>query len=258
MNTDLPEPGAIEAVQSPRPAAREIMVRVRGTVQGVGFRPFVHRVATRLALSGWVRNDRQGVLLRVAGSPARIEELERALRDEAPAAAHICSVTELPPDPALPGTGVGFTIADSDETGEVEAAIPPDLALCPACRAELQDPADRRYRYPFINCTQCGPRYAIVEALPYDRPGTTMRAFRMCPACQAEYDDPSSRRFHAQPNACPQCGPRVTYTPVAGSPVQDEAAIEHAAQDLAAGRVVAVKGVGGYHLLVDATSGRSQ
>ncbi|MBL9209154.1 MAG: carbamoyltransferase HypF [Opitutaceae bacterium] len=254
VNADRPEIGAVEPAPPPRPAAREILLRVRGTVQGVGFRPFVHRVATRLALSGWVRNDRQGVLLRVAGSPARIEELERALRDEAPAAAHVCSVTELPPDPALPAAGVGFTIADSDETGAVEAAIPPDLALCPACRAELLDPADRRHRYPFINCTQCGPRYAIVEALPYDRPGTTMRVFRMCPACQAEYDDPASRRFHAQPNACARCGPRVTYTSVGGSSVQDDAAIARAAQDLAAGRIVAVKGVGGYHLLVDATS----
>lgn len=254
VNADVPDDLLTEPWLTPRPAAREILLRVRGTVQGVGFRPFVHRVATRLALSGWVRNDRQGVLLRVAGSPTRIEELERALRDEAPAAAHVHSVTEVPPDPDLPGIGVGFTIADSDETGDVEAAIPPDLALCPACRDELQDPADRRYRYPFINCTQCGPRYAIVEALPYDRPGTTMRAFRMCPACQAEYDDPSSRRFHAQPNACARCGPRVTYTPVGGSAVEADAAIERAAQDLAAGRIVAVKGVGGYHLLVVATN----
>jgi len=166
----------------------------------------------------------------------------------------VLSVTELAPDPAWPVPGPGFAIVASDETGAVEAAIPPDLALCADCRAELRHPADRRYRYPFINCTQCGPRYSIVEALPYDRPGTTMQAFRMCPACQAEYDDPASRRFHAQPNACPDCGPRVSYTAPAGPPVHHDAAIERAAQDLAAGRIVAVKGVGGYHLLVDATN----
>ncbi len=240
---------------APTEVTTDIVLRVRGTVQGVGFRPFVHRVATRLGLSGWVRNDRQGVLIRAVGPPERVGALEHALREELPPAAHILTITELPGDPALPRAGASFLILDSDATGPVEAAVPPDLALCPDCRAELRDPADRRFRYPFINCTQCGPRYSIVEALPYDRPQTTMRSFRMCPECQAEYDDPSSRRFHAQPNACPQCGPQVSLIDAHGAMLaRGNEAILAAAQRIIAGGIVAVKGVGGYHLWVDATN----
>jgi hydrogenase maturation protein HypF len=239
----------------PTEVTTDIVLRVRGTVQGVGFRPFVHRVATRLGLAGWVRNDRQGVLIRAAGPPEKVGALECALREELPSAAHILSVAELPCDPDLPRASAPFLILGSDGTGPVEAAIPPDLALCADCRAELRDPADRRFRYPFINCTQCGPRYSIVEALPYDRPQTTMRAFRMCPACQAEYDDPASRRFHAQPNACPQCGPQVSLADAHGALIaRGDEAILAAARRINAGGIVAVKGVGGYHLLVDATS----
>lgn len=233
----------------------DLLLRVRGTVQGVGFRPFVHRAATRLGLAGWVRNDRQGVLIRVAGPEARVRALAQALREELPAAARILAITEQPADLALPGAKDEFLIIESDDAGPVEASIPADLALCAECRAELADPANRRYRYPFINCTQCGPRYSIIEALPYDRPETTMRAFRMCPACRSEYDDPASRRFHAQPNACARCGPRVVLTDADGAELAfDDDAIQRAAQRVAVGEIVAVKGVGGYHLLADATN----
>lgn len=233
----------------------DILIRVRGTVQGVGFRPFVHRIATRLQIGGWVRNDCQGVLIRAVGPGEKIAALEQALRDELPAAAHVLAIEERAVDPDMPAASGLFAILESDASGEVEASIPPDLALCAACRSELGDPADRRYRYPFINCTQCGPRYSIVEALPYDRPKTTMRAFRMCPACQAEYDDPASRRFHAQPNACPACGPGVRLTNVDGTAsIAGDAAVREAAQRLASGQIVAIRGIGGYHLLADATN----
>lgn len=233
----------------------DLLLRVRGTVQGVGFRPFVHRLASRLGLTGWVRNDSSGVLIRLAGPAEKVEAFEGALRTELPPAAHLLVIAEEAPDPTLPGAGTEFTIIESVSAGPVEPSLPPDLVICAACRAELSNPADRRFRYPFINCTQCGPRYSIVEALPYDRPKTTMRAFRMCPECQAEYDDPSSRRFHAQPNACPRCGPHVALTVGDGHELaRDSTAIEQAAGRIAAGQIVAVKGVGGYHLLADATN----
>lgn len=236
-------------------ATCDLLLRVRGTVQGVGFRPFVHRIATRLQLGGWVRNDVQGVLIRVAGPEERVHAFECALRDELPPAAHVLTITEQAADPTLPAAGAEFLILGSDGEGEVIASVPPDLALCSACRAELFEPGDRRYRYPFINCTQCGPRYSIIEALPYDRPKTTMRAFRMCAACAGEYDDPTSRRFHAQPNACPRCGPRLVLTDLGGIQLaQEDAAIEQAARRLRGGEIIAVKGIGGYHLLVDATN----
>lgn len=233
----------------------DLLLRLRGTVQGVGFRPFVHRVATRLGLAGWVRNDAHGVLVRLAGPAEKIEAFEAALREELPPATHLLTVAEEAPGGELPDVGAGFAILDSAGAGPLDVSLPPDLAICPACWAELLDPQDRRHRYPFINCTQCGPRYSIVEALPYDRPRTTMRAFRMCAECQAEYDDPASRRFHAQPNACPRCGPRIQLTSGDGSELaRDDEAIREAASRIAGGAIVAVKGVGGYHLLADATS----
>jgi hydrogenase maturation protein HypF len=195
------------------------------------------------------------VLIRAVGTAEKIAALEQALRDELPPAAHVLAIEEQVIGPELPSANGVFAILESDAAGEVEAAIPPDLALCAACRAELGNPADRRYRYPFINCTQCGPRYSIVEALPYDRPNTTMRAFRMCPECQAEYDNPASRRFHAQPNACSICGPSVWLTSVDGAELAaGDDAVEQAAQRIASGQIVAVQGIGGYHLLVDATN----
>jgi len=237
------------------PASSDMVLRVRGVVQGVGFRPFVHRVATRLGLRGWVRNDSEGVLIRAAGPALAVTELVRALRAEAPPAARVREVEARPAGEADQGPAASFTIAPSGPGGlAVSTAVPPDLALCADCRGELLDPRDRRHRYPFINCTQCGPRYSILERLPYDRPNTTMRAFRMCPACAAEYADGGCRRFHAQPNACPACGPRIALRAASGVEIEGEVALVGAVAVLSRGGVLAVKGIGGYHLMVDAAS----
>ena len=232
----------------------DVLLRVRGIVQGVGFRPFVQRAASRLSVRGWVRNDPQGVLIRAVGAARAVNSLMGALRSEAPPAARVSAVEPHRPDAGAAPAGAGFEIVASATAGlPVTAAIPPDLALCADCRAELLDPQDRRHGYPFINCTQCGPRYSILENLPYDRPRTTMRAFRLCPECRAEYDDPLDRRFHAQPNACPACGPRLQLTNPDGSVLLErEAALGAAAALLRDGLILAVKGVGGYHLMVDA------
>jgi hydrogenase maturation protein HypF len=239
---------------SPGPVApADVLLRVRGIVQGVGFRPFIHRTATRLGLQGWVQNDAKGVLIRAAGSRPAIAALVRAIMADAPPAAKVQGVQEEPVEAAGALPAEGFAILPSGAAEmSVATAIPPDLALCPECRRELLDPRDRRHRYPFINCTQCGPRYSILESLPYDRPATTMRAFRMCPACRLEYSEPSSRRFHAQPNACPACGPRIELRTAAGVQSGTEAALKEAAGILCRGEILAVKGVGGYHLIVDA------
>ncbi len=239
-----------------RPRSSDVVLRVRGTVQGVGYRPFVHFMAVKLGLTGWVRNDSQGVLIRVRGDPAAIDALALALQQEAPVAARVRDVTRCAPDDATTPAGPdGFVIMPSDTTcAVVEAGAPPELALCPDCRRELLEPRNRRYRYPFLNCTQCGPRYSILESLPYDRPRTTMRAFTMCPECQREYDDPCHRRFHAQPNACPACGPQLALTDAFGRELAaGDVALNEAAAALVSGRIVAVKGLGGYHLMCDAT-----
>jgi hydrogenase maturation protein HypF len=228
-----------------------LQVRVTGTVQGVGFRPFVYRVAQDLRLSGWVRNDSAGVLAEVEGDAAALRTFCRRLVDEPPPLARVAGVrtTTIPP-----AGGSGFAIVESDPTGPADAAVSIDTAACAACLAEVDDPADRRYRYPFTNCTNCGPRYTIVRSVPYDRPATTMAGFTMCPACQAEYDDPADRRFHAQPNACPDCGPRLAWLRPDGSGRSTGgAALADAIAALTAGRIVAVKGIGGFHLAVDAT-----
>ncbi|MCX6955890.1 MAG: carbamoyltransferase HypF, partial [Verrucomicrobia bacterium] len=239
----------------PAPLTQDRLVRVKGTVQGVGFRPFVQRTAERFGVRGWVRNDARGVLIRAVGSTEAVEIFVASIVPEAPAAAVIESVEdELNLD--FSPVGEGFTIIASERpAGAVETAVPADMALCEECRRELADPTDRRYGYAFINCTQCGPRYSIIERLPYDRPQTTMRTFRMCPACDREYRAPVSRRFHAQPNACPECGPRLQFTGGDGSPLAEgEEALRRAAAALRAGGIVAVKGVGGFHLMCDATS----
>ncbi len=216
-------------------------VRVRGQVQGVGFRPHVHALARRFALTGWVLNDAAGVLLEVQG--AAVPAFLAALTDEAPPLARIDAVEALALEP-VPGEG-GFAIRDSADGGAVATGVAPDAAVCPACLAELFDPADRRYRYPFLNCTHCGPRYTITRRLPYDRPQTSMAGFPLCAACAAEYADPGDRRFHAQPTACPACGPRLSHPP--------EAILAH----IAAGRIVALKGLGGFHLVCDAANGET-
>jgi hydrogenase maturation protein HypF len=239
---------------SPNPPVTDVLIRVRGTVQGVGYRPFVHRTATQLGLAGWVRNDAEGVLIRAAGDARRVAALEEALVHSAPDAAEVTSLDESAPGTADSPAGTRFAITPSGPGGKIATAISPDLALCDDCRRELLDPANRRFRYPFINCTQCGPRYSLIERLPYDRPHTTMRGFRQCPDCQREYDDPASRRFHAEPNACPTCGPHLRLTQPDGTVLAERESALRATRDrLGSGAIVAVKGLGGYHLMCEAT-----
>ncbi|NTU79455.1 MAG: carbamoyltransferase HypF, partial [Chloroflexales bacterium] len=185
---------------------------VQGVVQGVGFRPFVYGLALRCGLGGFVRNDSAGVTIEVEGEPGALAAFARSLRDQAPPLAQIDAIEAVPLGPRGDHE---FTIAHSQAGAERRTLIAPDSALCADCLRELLDPADRRYRYPFINCTNCGPRFTIVLDVPYDRPLTTMGAFALCPACRAEYEDPLDRRFHAQPNACPACGPRLELAPLA-------------------------------------------
>ncbi|MFN2612230.1 MAG: carbamoyltransferase HypF [Solirubrobacterales bacterium] len=226
---------------------RRVRVRVEGTVQGVGFRPFVYRIATEAGLGGWVLNDSRGVLVEAEGEGGALEEFLRRLAADAPPLALVESVNAE----ALEARGeTNFTITSSDDAGEPLALVSPDIATCEDCLAELLDPDDRRHRYPFINCTNCGPRFTIVQGVPYDRPLTTMAAFRMCEACLAEYEDPLDRRFHAQPNACPVCGPALRLADPAGRSIAEgnAAALDGVALAFAEGRIVAVKGVGGFHL----------
>jgi hydrogenase maturation protein HypF len=228
-------------------------VRVTGTVQGVGFRPFVFRHAVALGLAGFVLNDSSGVLIEVEGEPTEVTELCRLLREAPPPLARVTSVdwTTLPSD----GTFDGFRIVDSTAGRVPNVAVSVDSATCDDCLSEVDDPGDRRYGYPFTNCTNCGPRYTIVLSVPYDRPATTMAVFQMCAECQAEYDDPADRRFHAQPNACASCGPQVAFYDPAGLLLaRAGAALDAVAEALCAGLIVAVKGIGGYHLACDATN----
>jgi hydrogenase maturation protein HypF len=228
--------------------------RVQGTVQGVGFRPFVYRLALEEGLAGYVRNDEQGVLLEIQGSAASVNRFMSRLRRETPPLAVIDRVLT---DTVEPGGEAAFEILTSRHAGRPDALITPDTATCPDCLAELHDPADRRFRYPFINCTNCGPRLTIVRGVPYDRALTTMAPFAMCEDCRREYEDPSDRRFHAQPNACPRCGPRARLTDAAGLPLDLAGArdpVQAAAVRLAAGEIVALKGLGGFHLACDAAN----
>jgi hydrogenase maturation protein HypF len=226
---------------------RRVRARVDGTVQGVGFRPYVFRLASELGLRGFVLNDARGVLLEVEGERRAVQAFLERLPAEAPALAAIGSVTTEALDPG--GGEERFEIVASEARGEVDADVSPDSAICEECLAEVLDPADRRHRYPFTNCTNCGPRFTIVRGVPYDRPMTTMASFEMCERCRAEYDDPHDRRFHAQPNACPDCGPRAWLAGGRGAELfAGEDPLEAAARELAAGRILAVKGLGGFHL----------
>ena len=219
---------------------------MHGTVQGVGFRPFVYGLATELGLTGFVLNDGLGVLIEVQGSPAEIERFCASLIVDAPPLAVVVSVAD---EDLPPGAADDFTIRAS-EAGPSQAPVSPDVATCDDCLAEMNDPNDRRFGYPFINCTNCGPRFTIVEAIPYDRPYTTMHSFEMCHACRAEYEDPGDRRFHAQPIACPDCGPRLILSTSAES--LDRDALAEIADMISRGCLVAIKGLGGYHLACDA------
>ncbi len=246
MALSLPTP--IPASRSGR--IRRLRVVVRGAVQGVGFRPFVYHLAARLGLSGWVENAPEGALIEAEGTLPRLRTFLKLLPRELPAPAAVASLEAAWVGPS---GGEGFLIRPSREAGAKTARVLPDLAVCADCLKELFDPADRRYLYPFINCTRCGPRYSIIEGIPYDRSRTTMRSFALCPDCRREYEDPADRRFHAQPIACPSCGPRLELRDGGGRALSRcDAALSGAAAALADGRVVAVKGLGGFQLLCDA------
>ncbi|HEX7571013.1 MAG TPA: carbamoyltransferase HypF [Verrucomicrobiae bacterium] len=251
--------------RQPATSSSRLKIALRGAVQGVGFRPFVFRLAEELKLTGWVNNSPQGVFIEVEGSRAALENFRFRLEAEKPPRSFIQSLESS----WLDAVGYPqFEIRASENSGGKSALVLPDIATCPDCLREIFDPTNRRHRYPFTNCTNCGPRFSIIEALPYDRANTSMKQFTMCPACQAEYDDPRDRRFHAQPNACPVCGPRLEFwqgrTGVA--PVSNlrkngdrrdacptnNAALLAAAESIRWGKIVAVKGLGGFHLLVDA------
>jgi hydrogenase maturation protein HypF len=230
--------------------SRRLRVEVVGAVQGVGFRPFVFRLASELGLRGWVLNGPAGVVAEVEGPEEELESFSRRIREEAPPRARIRSVVSSD----LPAAGFdGFEIRYSETEGQKTVLVLPDLATCPDCLADVLDEGNRRAGYPFTNCTNCGPRFTIVRSLPYDRPNTTMSAFPLCPECLAEYGDPRDRRFHAQPNACPACGPKAaTWDPDGTLLASGPEAVDAAAHRLAGGGIVAVKGVGGFHLLCDA------
>ncbi len=235
-------------MRTPTRERREISVR--GIVQGVGFRPFVYALARRRGLAGLVRNDAEGVHIEAEGPPEELELFVREVKEEAPPLAVVETVAWRP---VAVRREREFRIEESREGVRRRALISPDVATCEDCLEELFDPADRRYRYPFTNCTNCGPRFTITRSVPYDRAMTTMARFEMCPECQREYDDPSDRRFHAQPNACPACGPRVRLLDRSGQELYDELGdpILHTAQLLRGRTIVAVKGLGGYHLACD-------
>ena len=228
-----------------------VRFRVRGIVQGVGFRPFVYGLAARSGLTGFVRNDTDGVVIEVEGAREAMAAFEDSLLREAPPLAVIEHVDhqEIPAE----GGARPFEIRESEQLGRPETPISADVATCEQCLMEVLDPSGRRYRYPFTNCTNCGPRFTITRRVPYDRPNTTMSAFEMCPACKSEYEDPSDRRFHAQPIACPDCGPRLRLVDAKGAAIEGEP-LRTVARLIAGGGVVAIKGLGGYHLACDAGS----
>ena len=252
---------------------KSVSVRVTGVVQGVGFRPFVYNLAKRAGVRGWVLNSAEGVFIAAEGDAEAVERFVRAVRDEAPPMAVIDSISA---EDVEPQGFADFEIRESVEAPGAMTLVSPDIATCAACEAELRDPEDGRYRYPFINCTNCGPRFTIIEDVPYDRPVTTMRDFPMCESCDAEYRDPADRRFHAQPNACPVCGPRLyldapdapedwRWRPeveTAPRPHRDAeserartgAILAETERLLRSGAVVAIKGLGGFHLACDATN----
>jgi hydrogenase maturation protein HypF len=243
MNPSAPQP----------PSVRRLAIAVRGVIQGVGFRPFVYNVACSRGLTGWVRNEADTVRIEIEGESAALETFLDTLRHGHPPLARIeaIEIGEI----ACNGDGSQtFQIVPSNTTAVPRPTIPPDLATCLPCREEIGTPAERRYGYPFTNCTHCGPRWSIIEQLPYDRPRTSMAGFSMCPDCRAEYADPADRRFHAQPIACPTCGPQLQLLDPAGHAVAAGAeALAAAAESVVAGRILALKGLGGFQLIVDAT-----
>ncbi|OGO19928.1 MAG: carbamoyltransferase HypF, partial [Chloroflexi bacterium RBG_16_48_8] len=228
-----------------------VSIHITGVVQGVGFRPFIFGLATRLGLLGWVRNTSAGVDIQLDGTAEAIRAFTHALREEAPPLARIDDVNI---DEVEPSGFTEFQIMHSQSLEGAFQPISPDVSLCLDCERELFDPQDRRYRYPFINCTNCGPRFTIIKDIPYDRPNTTMEPFQMCADCSLEYHNPLDRRFHAQPVACPNCGPRIWLEMDKKKVAEDEEALQEARQHLRMGKIVAIKGLGGFHLACDATN----
>jgi len=241
----------LTAAMANREKIERRVVRVRGVVQGVGFRPFVYRLALEEQLAGSIGNDTDGVTIALEGVPARIDVFFVRLQKEKPPLARIDAVEVCS---AKPLGETGFRIVLSAVLGKVATGIPADAATCDDCLRELLDPADRRYRYPFLNCTHCGPRFTITRRIPYDRSQTSMAVFPMCPDCQREYEDPLNRRFHAQPNACAVCGPRLWLARADGETIACDDPVQETIERLLAGEVVAIKGIGGFHLAVDATN----
>ncbi len=226
-----------------------LKLNITGIVQGVGFRPFIYSLAVNNQLNGWVLNSSSGVEIEVNGTSSALDQFVRQIREQTPPLARIdrMTVEEVEPD-----SFTGFSILESQPREGEFVPISPDVCICEDCTRELFDPQNRRYRYPFINCTNCGPRFTIIQDIPYDRPFTTMSGFKMCPDCEAEYKDPLDRRFHAQPTACPVCGPQVSFAAEGHQMVTGEQAIQTARRWLKEGKILAVKGLGGYHLTCDA------
>ncbi len=228
-----------------------VRISVRGIVQGVGFRPFIYQLASRHNLKGWVSNTSEDVKIEIEGEAESIRQFLMELKEQAPPRASIENITT---SHHIPVNYDKFEIRHSiGEEGKYQL-ISPDIATCQDCIREILSPDDRRYRYPFTNCTNCGPRFTIIEDIPYDRPRTTMRHFQMCPECRKEYDNPLNRRFHAQPNACPRCGPELEILDANGSPVKSDDAIKTTSRLLREGKIIAIKGLGGFLLACDATS----
>ncbi|UCD36784.1 MAG: carbamoyltransferase HypF, partial [Fidelibacterota bacterium] len=232
---------------------KRVRITIQGAVQGVGFRPFVYRLADELALTGSVANTARGVIVEIQGDRQAIETFTCRVIEEAPPVSHIFN-SQVEDVAEQPGESQ-FVILFSDETEPKTVTILPDLATCPDCQAEINDPHDRRAGYAFTNCTNCGPRFSIINHIPYDRPNTEMRRFTMCPDCHREYHEPADRRFHAQPNACPACGPRLVLEEGSGEQTAD--VIPKAAELLREGAILALKGLGGYQLLCDARNDKS-
>ncbi|HAV10202.1 MAG TPA: carbamoyltransferase HypF, partial [Dehalococcoidia bacterium] len=229
------------------------IIDIRGVVQGVGFRPFVYQLASRHKLNGWVRNTSEGVSIEIEGARAILDRFVIELREQAPPMARIESLTAAFQEPS---GYQKFEIRDSiSEQGKYQL-ISPDIATCHECLADIIDRQNRRFHYPFTNCTNCGPRFTIIEDIPYDRPKTTMRHFVMCPECKQEYEDPSNRRFHAQPNACPTCGPQLKLLDATGHELPCDNAIEKSCSLLNDQAIIAIKGLGGFLLACDATNTR--
>ncbi len=241
----LPESAA--KARTMKPDLVGLQIHVKGIVQGVGFRPFVYNLAVQLGLVGWVRNTSAGVEIEINGSEAAVSRFLLTLQSNPPTLARI---DRLDSHPSMPNGYTSFMIFESQAQPGEFIPVSPDVSICPDCRRELFDPGNRRYRYPFINCTNCGPRFTIIKDIPYDRLLTTMASFQMCPACREEYQDPFNRRFHAQPVACPDCGPQVWFE-TDNQPIPGDG-IEIARQRLREGKILAIKGLGGFHLACDA------